>query len=154
MAAEHAYDLNYSYQYGGSAAPQRIPVPQERERVELRRVPQPKRSRAQQLQLERQSHRKAARLFAFMALAVVMFGLFCNSMVAKTTSRANLDRVSAELNRQQELSVILNRDLSNLVTADNVDEIASSLGLVKVQSGSEVYLNMHMENHVRVSQGK
>ena len=159
MAAEYAYDLNYQY---GSAAPQRIPqeapqrvpprVPQQKD--ELRRVPKQRHLARQRKAQERAANRKAARLFAFMALAIVLFGVFCNSFVARTTSRNALNAANRELERQTGIFRVLDKKRSNLVTAENIDEIAASLGLVKVQSGSEGYLNLSGENRVRTSQGK
>ena len=153
MAAEYAYDLNVQY----SAVPQRIPqefpqrVPQQR--PQLHRVPRQKNSAQLRRLQERQANRKAAKLFGFMALAIVLFGIFCNSFVARSTSREALSAATQKLNEQTEIGIVLNKELSDLVTAENIDKIAASLGLVKVQSGSETYLNMSGENHVRISQG-
>ena len=155
MAAEYAYDLNYQY---GSAAPQRIPqeAPQRapQQKPELRRVPRQRHLAQQRRAQERAANRKAARLFAFMALTIVLFGVFCNSFVARTTSRSALDAAKRELNRQTSIFRVLDKKRANLVTAKNIDEIAASLGLVKMQSGSEGYLNLSGENRVRTSQGK
>ena len=155
MAAEYAYDWNYQY---GNAVPQRVPQEYPRrapqQKPNLHRVPRKRQSLQQRKSQERQANLKAAKLFGFMALAIVLFGIFCNSFVARTTSRENLSAAMQKLNEQTEIGIVLDKELSNLVTAENIDKIASSLGLVKVQSGSETYLNLSGENRVRTSQGK
>ncbi len=150
MAAEYAYDWNYQY---GNAAPQRVPQEYPRrapqQKPDLHRVPRKRQSIQQRRAQERQANLKAAKLFGFMALAIILFGIFCNSFVARSTSREALSAATQKLNEQTEIGVVLNKELSNLVTAENIDKIASSLGLVKVQSGSETYLNLSGENRVR-----
>ena len=89
-----------------------------------------------------------------MALAIVLFGIFCNSFVARSTSRETLRAAEKKLNEQTQIGLVLNKELKDLVTAENIDKIAASLGLVKVQSGSVTYLNLSGENRVRTSQGK
>jgi cell division protein FtsL len=155
MAAEYAYELNYSY---GNAAPQRLPqeYPQHlpQQKPNLRRVPRKRQTLQQRKVQEHQANLKAAKLFGFMALAIVLLGIFCNSFVVRSTSRQALRAATQKLNEQNEISVVLNKELDNLVTAENIDKIAASLGLVKVQSGSETYLNLSGENRVRTLQGK
>ena len=155
MAAEYPYDWNYQY---GNAAPQRVPreYPQRapQQKPDLHRVSRKRQSLQQRKAMERQANRKAARSFAFMALAIVLFGIFCNSFVARSTSRETLRAAEKKLNEQTQIGLVLDKELKDLVTAENIDKIAASLGLVKVQSGSVTYLNLSGENRVRTSQGK
>ena len=159
MAAEYAYDWNYQYgNHYGNAAPQRVPqeIPQRapQQKPDLHRVPRKRQSLQQRKAQERQANLKAAKLFGFMAIAIVLFGIFCNSFVARSTSREKLSAATQKLEEQVKIGEVLDHELSNLVTAENIDQIAASLGLVKVQSGSETYLNLSGENRVRTSQGK
>ena len=158
MAAEFAYDLNYHY---GNAAPQRIPqeIPRRapQPKPQLHRVPRQKKAARiaqRRKEQERQANRTAAKLFAFMALAIILFGVFCNSFVARTTSREMLDEANRRLEQQKEIGAVLEDYRSDLVTAENIDKVAAALGLVKVQEGSASYLNLSGENRVRTCQKK
>ncbi len=157
MAAEHAYDLNYPYAYGNAApqrAPQELPQQTPRQKPHLRRVPKRRSLRQIRRAQERVTNLKAAKLFVFMAAAIVLLGVWCNSYVAKTTSRDALNRANARLTEQKNIAEVLDKKKGALVTAENIDEIARALGLVKLQNGSDNYLNLSGENRVRAYQGK
>ena len=52
-------------------------------------------------------------------------------------------------------NVVLSHQLSKLISADNIDKIAAQrLGLVKVASGNESYLDLNEDNQVILSQSK
>lgn len=148
MAAEYAFDLNYN------AVPI-IEVPQQQQTEsapELRRVAKP---RVNKRQLERRANIKVAKVFVVMACSIAMFGVFCNSMVTRDQSRKHLERAKTELSRHLDAQIVLENDLSKLISADNIDKIATQrLGLIKVAKGNEVYLNTDSGNKVIVSQGK
>ena len=148
MAAEYAFDLNYN------AVPViEVPQQQQQESVpELRKVAKPK---VDKRQLEKRANIKVAKIFVVMACSIALLGVFCNSLVTRDQSRKNLESAKTELSRHLDAQVVLENDLSKLISADNIDKIATrKLGLVKVTKGNEVYLDTASENKVIISQSK
>ncbi len=154
MAAQFAYQLN------NNTAPEIYPVPSRRPQRAPRPtvVPQPKRphrSPAERRALERKANVKVAKLFVVMALAIALLGAFCNSFVARTNSRQELENMKKVLSDYTDANVVLSHQLSKLISADNIDKIATQrLGLVKVASGDESYLELNEDNQVILSQSK
>ena len=90
-----------------------------------------------------------------MSLAIALAGAFCNSLVARTESRAALQSAKKELAMYSDENVVLQNKLSKLVSAENIDKIATQkLGLVKIASVNETYLETEKENEVLFSQSK
>ena len=156
MAAEYAYNLY------GTAVPvaDPIPVPQQRPRTAPRPtvVPKPQRPRrtpADRRRQDRRSNVKVAKLFVIMALAIALLGAFCNSFVVRQASRQELETMKKVLSDYTDANVVLEHKLSKLISADNIDKIATQkLGLVKIVSGNESYLELDEGNQVVVSQSK
>ena len=90
-----------------------------------------------------------------MAFAVALLGLFCNSFVARTNSRQELEDMKKVLSDYSDANVVLSHQLSKLVSADNIDKIATErLGLVKIANGNESFLELEEGNRVLLSQSK
>jgi len=154
MAAEYAYQLNHN------TAPEIYPQPSHRPQRQPRPtiVPEPqrpRRSHAERKALERKANVKVAKLFVVMALAIALLGVFCNSFVARTNSRQELDNMKKQLADYTAANTVLSSQLSKLVSADNIDKIATQrLGLVKMASTDGSFLELNEENEVVVSQSK
>lgn len=156
MSAQFAYD--YYFEPIGSAAPvfeperRREKAPEEQSGTELRRL---KKRRPSASERERASYVSVAKAFVWMAFAIALVGTFCNSLVARNVSRIELQNAQKEFAMYQEETVVLKDKLAKLVSANNIDKIAvEKLGLVKVASANEVYLDTGKENKVIVSQNR
>lgn len=158
MSAQFAYDYDYLFEPIGAsaAAPAFEPGrrtekrPEEKAGPELRRL---KKRRPGAKELERASYAVVAKAFVWMALIVALAGTFCNSLVARNVSRLELQNAQKEFEMYQEETIVLQDKLSKLVSANNIDKIAvERLGLVKVASANEVYLDTGKENKVIISQ--
>ena len=56
---------------------------------------------------------------------------------------------------QEDAHIVLENDLTKLVSAENIDKIAmQKLGLVKLTNADEDYVELESENRVIVSQAK
>lgn len=157
MSAQFAYDYDYLFEpIGSNVAPNLEPnrrpqeKPQEKTGPELRRL---KKRRPSARERERASYVAVAKAFAWMAFVIALVGTFCNSLVECNVSRIELQNTQKELAMYKEETVVLRDKLSKLVSANNIDKIAvEKLGLVKVASSNEVYLDTGKENKVIVSQ--
>lgn len=115
----------------------------------------PRRSHEERKALERKANIKVAKLFIVMALAIALLGVFCNSFVARTNSRQELYNLQKTLTEYTEANKVLENQLAKLVSADNIDKIATQhLGLVKVTTGTGSFLDLNEENRVMISQDK
>lgn len=157
MSAQFAYDYRFE-PIGSTAAPVLEPninpgkKPEARPGPELRRL---KKRGPNARERERASLVFVAKGFVWMALAIALLGVFCNSYSARTVSRLELQNTQTKLSMYKEETVVLKDKLSKLVSANNIDKIAvEKLGLVKVASSNEVYLDTGKENKVIVSQSK
>jgi len=154
MAAEYAYQLN------SNAVPVTFPAPSKSPQRPPRPtiVPKPQRPRhtpEERRRAERRANVKVAKLFVVMAFAVALLGLFCNSFVARTHSRQELEDMKKVLSDYSDANVVLSHQLSKLVSADNIDKIATErLGLVKIANGNESFLELEEGNRVLLSQSK
>ena len=153
MAAQFAFDYDFETDfYGSNAAPVLEPEKSHEPRHNLRKL---KKRRPRKIELERASHIKVAKIFVVMSLAIALAGAFCNSLVARTESRAALQSAKKELAMYSDENVVLQNKLSKLVSAENIDKIATQkLGLVKIASVNETYLETEKENEVLFSQSK
>ena len=117
--------------------------------------PKPRRVPVDRRAQERKSNLKIAKVFVVMALAIALFGVFCNSFVVRTNSRQNLESARRTLADYSDANIVLEHKLSKLISADNIDKIATQrLGLVKVANGNESYLELEEGNQVLFSQSK
>ena len=156
MAAEYAYNYNYRTNAAPvlEPVPQRQPQPAQRPHV-VPKPPRPKRPPVDRRAQERASNIKLAKLFVIMALAIALFGTFCNSFVARTNSRRELENKRAELTLYTDAGVVLDQKLTKRICADNIDRIATQkLGLVKLAESGDSYLDLENGNRVLVSQDK
>lgn len=150
----------YAYQLYQSAVPATRPAPSERPEQMPRpyvvpKPPKPRRVPVDRREQERRSNLKIAKLFVIMALAIALFGVFCNSFVVRQTSRQDLDNAQKTLRDYSDANVVLQHKLSKLISADNIDKIATQrLGLVKVANGNESYLELDEGNQVILKQNK
>ncbi len=153
MAAEFALDYELEYGYSKTnAAPALEPQVEEESRQNLQKL---KKHRPGKRELERVSYVKVAKAFALMALAIALAGVFCNSLVERDRSRENLKSSRTELAMYVDENIVLQNKLSKLVTAENIDKIATQkLGLVKIASSNETYLDSGKNNEVLFSQGQ
>ena len=154
MAAEYAYQLH------GNAVPVTYPAPSRQPQTPPRPtvVPKPARPHStpeERRAQERRANIKVAKLFVVMALAIALLGVFCNSFVARTNSRQELEDMKKVLTDYTDANVVLEHQLSKLISADNIDRIATQkLGLVKVANGNESFLELDEGNKVLLSQSK
>lgn len=148
----------YAYQFYQSAVPATQPVPSRQPEQRPRpyvvpKPPKPRRAPVDRRAQERKSNRKIAKLFVVMALAIALFGVFCNSFVARQTSRQNLESARKTLRDYSDANIVLENQLSKLISADKIDRIATQrLGLVKVASGNESFLELEGGNRVLFTQ--
>ena len=151
MAASYAYNNGFDY-LNSNAAPVLEPQRQQEKQQNLKKL---KKRRPQKRELERASHVKIAKIFVLMSLAVALAGVFCNSLVARNESRADLQSAQKQLAMYCDENVVLKDKLSKLVSAENIDKIATQkLGLVKIVAANETYLDSQKDNEVLFSQGR
>lgn len=155
MAAENAYDYNYAYGYEPAYAPERNPVaqPEQEKKPELKKVK--KRKIDIQRHNERVTNIKLLKITVIICSFLALYALVCNSFAARTQAKQLLD----EEKERYVLCEAENRELkvqmNNLVSTENIDRIAvEKLGLVKVASGDEVYLDTQSGNKVIYRYGK
>lgn len=152
--AEYAYQLYQSAVPAVQPAPSRRPETMPRPYV-VPKPPKPRRVPVDRKAQERSSNLKIAKLFVVMALAIALFGVFCNSFVARQSSRQELEAARRTLSDYTDANIVLEHKLSKLISADNIDKIATQkLGLVKVANGNESYLELDDGNRVIFSQSK
>ena len=152
--AEYAYQLYQSAVPATQPAPSRRPETMPRPYV-VPKPPKPRRVPVDRRAQERKSNLKIAKLFVVMALAIALFGVFCNSFVVRQTSRQNLESARKTLQDYSDANVVLENKLSKLISADNIDKIATQrLGLVKVANGNESFLDLDEGNQVLFNQSK
>lgn len=157
MSAQFAYDYDYIFEpIGSNAAPNLNPNRRPQEKNEEKNGPELrklKKRRPSARERERASYVVVAKAFVWMSLIIALIGTFCNSLVARNVSRIELQNTQKEFAMYQEETVVLQDKLSKLVSANNIDKIAvEKLGLVKVATANEVYLDTAKENKVIVSQ--
>ena len=144
MAAEFAFDFN-------TALP--LEWPQEQVSEPKRELPQTqkKRQTISKEELRKNSRLNnitVAKIFIVMALAIFVIGICAHSYGMKDLSLINLETATEKLERQKDRNVVLTDKLNKLATEDNIDRIASQLGLVKISRGSTKYVDTNSENKV------
>ena len=149
MAADFAFDFDYSIE---TTAPAYRPERQEEQAAPLRKI---KSSKVSRRELERRANRKVIRFFAATVAVIALLGIFSSSLVAMMTTRHELEACRKELELYENENVVLQDKLSKIVSAENIDKIATErLGLVKIISGNESYVDTKQENRVLFSQSR
>ena len=144
MAAEFAYDFN-------TALP--LQWPEEQVSEPKRELPQRQKKRQPISKEEirknsRLNNITVAKIFVVMALAIFVIGICVRSYEMKDTSLLNLSAATEKLERQKDRNIVLTDKLNKLATEDNIDRVASQLGLVKISRGSMIYVDTNSENKV------
>ena len=138
MAAERAYDYDYAYETSPKKRP--TPVQEQEKKPELRKA-----KKTQQeilIYKEKIANRKLMKIAVVVFSFLVLYAVVCDSFVAKDTARQQLEAAKEEYVFSQAKNRELKVELNNLVSAENIDKIAvEQLGLVKVTSGNEIYLD-------------
>ena len=121
MAAEYAYQLN------SNAVPVTFPAPSANPPRPPRPtiVPKPQRPRhtpEERRRAERRANVKVAKLFVVMAFAVALLGLFCNSFVARTNSRQELEDMKNDI--QVRADAFVQQDGAVVVLQESAREFA------------------------------
>ncbi len=150
MAAERAYDI-----YADNTVPKRQPV----RKPDAEKKPELKRAKKTEQEIliynEKQTNRKLMKIAAIVFSFLVLYAVACSSFAAKDTARRNLEQAKEEYVFSQAKNRELKSELNNLISAENIDKIAvEQLGLVKITSGNEIYLDDTQDNRVIFSQNK
>ncbi len=150
MAAEKAYKL---YDVAYETAPQLDPIPQKDEKNGLKRA----KKTQQEIRTynEKVTNRKFIKIAAVVFSFLILYAVACHSFVARDTAKKNYETAKTEYAFSQAKNRELKVQLNQLVSAENIDRIAvEKLGLVKVTSGNEIYLDTSDGNKVIFSQNK
>lgn len=150
MAAETAFKL---YDVAYEAAPKLEPKPQKDVKRELERAE--KTEREIRAYNEKVVNRKMLKFIFVGFLAAVVLFFACKSFVARDTAKQAYEAAKTDYAFSQAKNRELKVQLNQLVSAENIDKIAvEELGLVKVTSGNEIYLDTSDGNKVIFSQNK
>ena len=144
MAAEFAYDFN-------TALPLQWPEEQVTEPKKELPQRQKKRQPISKEELRKNSRLNnitIAKIFVVMALAICVIGICVRSFEMKDLSLLTLEASTTKLAMQKERNAVLTDKLNKLATEDNIDRVASQLGLVKISRGSIKYVDTNSENKV------
>lgn len=155
MAAEFAYDYNNDINFNININTAPVLEPNREQKKKPQQRPLRKLNKRQsKREMELRTYAKAAKVFVIVSIALALGGIFCNSAVARNTSRIELQRAQRELAIYCDEKIVLQNKLSKLVSANNIDKIAvEKLGLVKVASANEIYFDTEKTNEVLFSQG-
>ena len=150
MAAENAYKL---YDVAYETAPKLDPIPEKDGKKSL------KKAEKTQLEIrtynEKVTNRKLLRIAAVVFSFLILYAVACDSFVARDTAKQEYEAAKSDYAFSQVKNRELKVQLNQLVSAENIDRIAvERLGLVKVTSGNEIYLDSSDGNKVIFSQNK
>lgn len=142
--AETAY--KYDFGYENNAAVERKKQPQKAQKPKLEVIVNPL---AQQIAREREVNKLAFKTAALLAVAIVVFSVFCYTLVLKADISHKLTECQTNLLVHQTKNQELKTKLNSLVAGVDIDKYAvEELGLVKVQADNEVYLNEEQGNKI------
>lgn len=150
MAAENAYKL---YDVAYQAAPKLEPKPQKEENGGLKKAEKTQ----QEIRTfnEKVTNRKFIKIAAVVFSFLILYAVACHSFVVRDTAKKNYEAAKTDYAFSQAKNRELKVQLNQLVSAENIDRIAvEQLGLVKVTSGNEIYLDTSDGNKVIFSQNK
>lgn len=150
MAAEYAY----KYDYGSPAErrPQQ-PLPQRdpKGKPEFKKYNSPM---AKRLAEERAASVKTLKVAAFLGVLLIMFSVSCNSFYKRDSAKRNLEEAKETYMLCESENKELKAKLTALASAENIDKYAvEKLGLVKITSDKEVYLEADTGNKTIYYQG-
>ncbi len=148
MAAEYAYKYDY-----GSPAVRRPaqPLPQQEKRPELKKYNSPM---AKRLAEEKAATAKVTKIAAFLGALFIMYSIAVNSFFVRDDAKRQLDNANAVYTLCQSENKELNAKLAALASAEKVEKYAvEKLGLVKITSDKEVYLEAETDNRTIFYQG-
>lgn len=146
MAAENAY--KYDYGYAQTAEP--LVREEKQEKQNLKTL---KKQKPDAIALEKRDLKQVLKIAAAVALVIGMFGIVCDSHYKKENAKRNLNAANSNLIICQSELKELNSKLVALRTQQNIDLYAvEKLGMVKVTSDNEVYLDSYNGNQVILSQ--
>lgn len=146
MAAENAY--KYDYGYAQTAEP--LIREEQQQKAQLKTL---KKQKPDAITLEKRDLKQVLKIAAAVALVIAMFGIVCDSHYKKESAKRNLNAANSNLIICQSELKELNSKLIALRTEKNIDLYAvEKLGMVKVTSDNEVYLDSFSSNQVILSQ--
>jgi uncharacterized protein YpmS len=142
--AQTAY--RYDFGYDANAAVQPKKQPQVQKQPELKVIVNPL---AKEIAREKEVNKMALKLSALMASLLVIMSVFCYSFVLMNDAQHSLTDAENELKIHQAQNEELKAELNALVAGVDIERYAvEKLGLIKVASENEVYLNNQTENKI------
>lgn len=142
--AQTAY--RYDFGYDANAAVQPKKQPQVQKQPELKVIVNPL---AKEIAREKEVNKMALKLSALMASLLVVMSFFCYSFVLMNDAQHSLTDMENQLVIHQAQNEELKAELNALVAGVDIERYAvEKLGLIKVASENEVYLNSETENKI------
>lgn len=142
--AQTAY--RYDFGYDANAAVQPKKQPQVQKQPELKVIVNPL---AKEIAREKEVNKMALKLSALMASLLVVMSVFCYSFVLMNDAQHSLTDAENKLKIHQAQNEELKAELNALVAGVDIERYAvEKLGLIKVASENEVYLNNQTENKI------
>ncbi len=142
--AQTAY--RYDFGYDANAAVQPKKQPQVQKQPELKVIVNPL---AKEIAREKEVNKMALKLSVLMASLLVIMSVFCYSFVLMNDAQHSLSDMENQLKIHQAQNEELKAELNALVAGVDIERYAvEKLGLIKVSSENEVYLNHETENKI------
>lgn len=142
--AQTAY--RYDFGYDANAAVQPKKQPQVQKQPELKVIVNPL---AKEIAREKEVNKMALKLSALMASLLVVMSVFCYSFVLMNDAQHSLTDMENQLVIHQAQNEELKAELNALVAGVDIERYAvEKLGLIKIASENEVYLNNATENKI------
>ena len=142
--AEYAY--KYDFGYEANAAVQPKAQPQVQKQPELKVIVNPL---AKEIAREKEVNKMALKLSALMASLLVIMSVFCYSFVLMSDAQHSLTDAENQLKIHQAQNEELKAELNAMVAGVDIERYAvEKLGLIKVSSENEVYINNETENKI------
>ncbi len=142
--AETAYKYDYGYNSNAATKPQREQQTKSAPKLDVYVNPL-----AKDIAREREVNKLAMKVSAVLAVALVVFSLFCFSCAEINDARHSLEKTKKTLVVHQTHNEELKSELNSLVASVDIDKYAvEKLGLIKVSAENEVYLTEKADNKV------
>lgn len=142
--AEYAYKYDFGYDANAAVQPKR--------KTEVERQPELKvivNPLAKEIAREREVNVMALKLSALMLSLLVVMSVFCYSFVLMNDARHSLSDMENQLKIHQAQNQELKAELNALVAGVDIEKYAvEKLGLIKVSSENEIYINNETENKI------
>ncbi len=140
--AEYAYKYDFGYDANAAVQPKRKPEVQRQ--PELKVIVNPL---AKEIAREKEVNIMALKLSALMLSLLVIMSVFCYSFVLMNDAQHSLSDMENQLKIHQAQNEELKAELNSLVAGVDIERYAvEKLGLIKVSSENEVYINGETEN--------